>query len=48
MIVLCLLLLVFIFVSGCFHYTKNQSKEKHLLQYHDTNSELKGIDVDNI
>ena len=47
-VIRCLLSLVVISVNCYYCYTKHRSKQKHLLPYHDSSNELKGIDSNNI
>ena len=47
LVIICLLLSVVISTSCCY-CTKHRSKQKHLLQYHDTRNKLKGIKINNI
>lgn len=48
-IITCLLLSIFIFVSCYFYYIKHQSKQKNLLTYdNNSNNKFRVIDIDNI
>ena len=47
-VIICLLLLVFIYVSYYIYYSKYRPKKEHLLSFHESFKKLKGIDINNI
>ena len=48
LVIICTLLLTVVSVGYYYYYTRDWSKQKHLLPYGDTNNKLKVFDIKNI